>query len=114
MKQKIERALIVKNEWLDKIFNEGKVWEMRSFKTKITGRIGLIESGTGLIVGETTIIGCFPNPIPKKESLIRYHKVEDLKLLDRWKYAWQLKDSKRYDNPIPYNHPQGAVVWVKI
>jgi len=110
----LERALIVKKAWLDKIFDDGKVWEMRTSKTKITGKIGLIESGTGLIVGEVTLVGCFPNPIPKSKHLIRYHKVEDLSLLDKWKYAWLLKDAKRYKKPIPYEHPKGAVIWVKL
>jgi hypothetical protein len=51
------KALIIKKEWLDKIFDEGKVWEMRTTRTKVTGKIGLIESGTGLIIGEAEIIG---------------------------------------------------------
>lgn len=110
----VDRALIIKKEWLDKIFDEGKVWEMRTSKTKITGRIGLIEQGTGLIVGEVTITGCLPKPIPQSEHLIQYHKVEDLKLLEKWKYAWLLSDAKRHENPIPHKHPKGAVIWVKL
>ena len=52
----MKRALIIKKNWLDKIFDEGKTWEMRSRNTKIRGKIGLIESGTGLIVGEAKIV----------------------------------------------------------
>jgi hypothetical protein len=110
----IKKALIVKKPWLDKIFDEGKVWEMRTTRTKITGKIGLIESGTGLIVGEAELIGCSENPVSKSEDLIKYHKVEDLDLLDKWKWAWILCEAKRYANPIPYEHPQGAVIWVNI
>jgi len=110
----IERALIIQKHWLDQIFDNGKVWEMRSFKTNITGRIGLIESGSGLIIGEATLKGCLSTPVPKINFFKRYHKVEDLSLLDKWKYAWVLEDAKRYKKPIHYNHPQGAVIWVKL
>lgn len=112
--QVITRALIVKKEWLDLIFDGGKVWEMRSTKTKIKGRIALIESGTGLIMGSVTITGCGWYPVAIHTSLIKYHKVTDLDLLKKWKYPWFLKDAKRYPKPIPYNHPKGAVIWVKI
>lgn len=110
----IDRALIVKKEWLDKILDGSKPWELRSTKTNIRGRIALIESGTGLIVGEITLYGCSPTPIPKNKKLIKYHRVENLELLDKWKYAWYLKDAERYEKPIPYVHPQGAVIWVKL
>lgn len=110
----IKRALVVKKEWLDKILDHGKVWEMRTTKTKITGRIGLIQSGTGLIVGEVDLFGCSPNPIIIDEGLIKYHHVNDLELLKKWKYAWYLKNAKRYDKPIPYKHPKGAVIWVNL
>lgn len=111
---KIERALIVKKVHLDKIFDNGKVWEMRTTKTNITGRIGLIESGSGLIVGEAILKGCVEYEIPKTDFFRRFHKVDDLSLLDKWKYAWILEGAKRYEQPIPYNHPKGAVIWVKL
>ncbi len=110
----IEKALIVKKVWLDKIFDEGKIWEMRTTPTKITGTIGLIESGSGLIVGEVNLIGCSHIPIKPNDKYIDLHKVEDIKLLEKWKYPWILSEAKRYDNPIPYKHPQGAVIWVNL
>ncbi len=49
---KPDRALIVRKPWIDLILDEGKDMEMRSRKTKIHGQIGLIEAGSGLIMGE--------------------------------------------------------------
>ena len=111
----MRRALIVKKKWLDKIFDEGKVWEMRTTRTNIRGEIDLIESGSGLIVGKTEIIGCSDIPIVPSRYFIPMHKVEDLELIKKWKWAWILKanSAKRYDKPIPYKHPKGAVIWVK-
>ena len=114
IKMEIQKALIVKKKWLDKIFNEGKIWEMRTTRTKIRGRVGLIESGTGLVVGEVTITGCSENEIPKDNQFIKYHKVEDLALLNKWKWAWILSDATRYEKPKPYKHPKGAVIWVNL
>jgi len=110
----IKRALIVKKVWLDKIFDEGKVWEMRTTKTKVRGKIGLIESGSGMIVGEAHLMYCSDKPIARHPSQLKYHQVEDVELLKKWKYAWGLAFAKRYKEPKPYKHPQGAVIWVNL
>ena len=112
---KIDRALVVKKVWLDKILDNGKIWEMRTTKTYVRGVVGLIEAGTGLIVGTTEIVGC-AKPIETPEnawSTKKLHQVEYIELLKKWKCPWILKDSKRLDKPIPYDHPQGAVIWVR-
>lgn len=111
---KMEKGLIIRKVWLDKILDEGKTWEMRTTKTKVKGKIGLIESGTGLIVGEANLIGCSHIPIMPNDKYFNKHKVKDTELLKKWKYPWILSDAKRYDKPIPYKHKQGAVIWVKL
>lgn len=42
------------------------------------------------------------------------HQVIDHDLLDKWKYLWVQEKVKRYDEPIPYDHPKGVVIWVKL
>lgn len=111
----MKRALIVRKPWIDKILSGEKTWEMRSKPTNIRGRIGLIEQGTGLIVGECELVR-------SGESINNFnhgygqhlHKINDLSLLEKWHYPWVLSDVKKYEKPIPYTHPKGAVVWVKI
>lgn len=34
--------------------------------------------------------------------------------MDKWCWAWVLENAIRYDTPIPYEHPQGAVIWVSL
>ena len=111
----MERALIIQKQYLDLIFNNGKIWEMRSTKTNVRGRIGLIESGSGLIVGEAILTGC-GKPLNEFTALItaEYHQVVDFSLLKKWKYPWSIDEVKKYDEPIPYKHPKGAVIWVKL
>ena len=69
--------------------------DARSTATKIRGRIGLIEAGTGNIVGEANLI-------------------TSAKSLTKPIHIWFMDNVIRYDKPIPYKHPRGAVIWVKL
>ena len=112
----MNRALIIRQPWLDMILSGEKIWEMRSKPTKITGRIGLIEQGTGFIVGEVNLDRCgleLTNFMTAEATKI-FHNVDDLRLLKRWRYPWVLSKPERYKNPVPYIHPKGAVTWVRI
>lgn len=44
-------ALIIKKQFLDKIFSGKKTWELRGSRTHKRGRIALIESGSGPCYG---------------------------------------------------------------
>jgi hypothetical protein len=114
----INRALIIKKEHLDNIFDNGKIWEMRTTMTKIRGEIGLIESGSGLIVGTCRIFDCVDlSSYPADELQVygnQFHRVKDARALEKWNKAWIIIDAKRFDTPRPYKHPQGAVIWVKL
>jgi len=114
-KKSISRALIVKKEYLDLILEHGKVWEMRTSKTKLRGRVGLIEAGSGLIVGEITIVDSLDKMTWLNLALNYHrHKVHTSLLLEKWEYPWVLEDPHRYEVPKPYTHPPGAVIWVRL
>jgi hypothetical protein len=53
-----------------------------------------------------------------KEQLLKNKVKHKVKSIDAISYknifAWIIKDSKRYSNPIPYKHPNGAIIWVKV
>lgn len=79
----MERALIVRQPWIEKILSGEKTWEMRSKRTLVRGRIGLIEQGTGLIVGECDLIHS-GMPLDKldAECFHCFHRVDDLSLIE--------------------------------
>jgi len=112
----MERALIVREPWVNQILDGFKIWELRSKPTKVRGTIGIIEQGTGLIVGQVDLIDSL-KPF-KDEEQMRYthslHCVDDIELVKKWRYTWKLENAKRYEKPIPYKHPKGAVTWVRI
>lgn len=112
------KCLIIKKEHLDRILDGSKTWEMRSRMTKVRGKIGLIESRSGLIVGECEIYGCvdmscFSSKV-LRDRFFGWHRCYDTSALEKWNKAWIVENAKRYDEPIPYKHPQGAVIWVNV
>lgn len=109
-------CLIIKKENLNQIFDNHKIWEIRGAFTKKRGKIGLIESGSGKVMGTCNLVECY-GPLDKKELLKnkQKHKVFDVNSISYKKiYAWVIKDPKRYLHPKSYKHPQGAIIWVKL
>lgn len=111
----ITRGLIIDEPWIEKILNGSKTWEMRSTKTSIRGPIALIKKGSGTIVGIANLhncVTCDPEKLPMGGA---YHGIPSNMsyVFEKWHIAWQLKDVERVD-PIPYEHKQGAVIWVKL
>jgi len=94
-----------------------KTWEIRGGNINIREKIGLIESGTGFVVGECEVVDSFEI---KKESWLctfRRHQIckkDFMEMEYDIPHAWVLRNAKRYDKPIPYKHPQGAVIWVRL
>lgn len=109
------KALIIKSPWLKLILDGQKTWEIRSRRTNVRGKIALIQSGTGLVYGEAVLTDCIELTRDMLESNYDRHRISDLSIVTyNHPCAWVLSDAKKYDKPIPYNHPQGAVVWVNI
>ncbi|MFV7772442.1 hypothetical protein [Shewanella marisflavi] len=108
------KGLIIRREWLNKIFRQGKSWEMRATDTKHRGETALIEAGTGLIVGQCHITATHKLGQDEARASLQHHQVDDLSLLNKWCWAWHLENIQQYANPISYQHPQGAVIWVNL
>lgn len=112
----ITKALIVAQPWVGYMFEGIKTWEMRSSDAKHRGWFGIIEKGTGLIVGIAHLDGTILKLT--KEELIENrdkHQVdyESEPDLLKWNNAWVLSGIQRV-NPVKYKHKQGAVIWVKL
>lgn len=110
-------ALIIREPWISLILTGEKVWEIRSRATRIRGRIGLIASGSGQVVGTIDLTDCLalhPSDLVQTTPL---HCITDLShppLPYPHPYAWVLANPHRFLVPKPYRHAQGAVVWVKL
>jgi hypothetical protein len=125
---KFQKGLLIRQPWIDLILNGEKTWEIRSSKTKIRGTIGLIQSATGLITGQVDLVGC--TDVLSAKDLNKNRKLHQIQeqFSDSYQddeymfnmpyggraYAWIFLNAQRLKKPIPYTHPQGAVIWVNL
>lgn len=114
----MDRGLIIKEKWANLILAGEKTIEIRGTKATIRGEIGVIISGTGALQGEVTLVDSLQMDRAYYERNRDRHKVglswEELLKIYKQPCAWVLTGAKRYDEPIPYKHKQGCVVWVKL
>jgi len=112
-----DRALIIRKEWLDMIFEGIKPWELRSTHINARGVVGLIEAGSGLVMGTGNVVDSIgPLSSLAWRSNVDKHKVpyHGCEVLDmKWKFAWVLDQVTKFSTPLQYTHPEGAVIWVK-
>jgi hypothetical protein len=109
------KGLIIKSPWIEKILSGKKVWEIRGSNTNIRGTIALIKSGSGMIYGTVVLTKSFPVTQEAFEQGGRNHCIPDT-YENKYKkrYVWELSSPQLFDKPIPYKHPQGAVIWVNL
>lgn len=112
------KVLTIKEPWASLIINEYKTYEFRSWKTKYRGKILIhtslnvekdilkrftdynLDIKPGYIIGEAELVDCilvddeFDNYLVNIDSLI-YGNSSHVQ-----KYAWKLKNIKKYSNPI--------------
>lgn len=113
----LDRALIIQPEPLKKILFRGKMMELRSTRTT-PGRIGLIESGSQLLVAAVDIIECID--LSDFKTFVSYqpmHLVEDERLAAVFeKYAWgyRLGNLDHFPEPLTVPVKRGCVTWVRL
>lgn len=109
------KALIIKKQWLDLILCGEKTWEIRGSNTHTRGKIELIQSGSGLVVGCCEIIDCLELKLLDYKSNTNKHQIKDINNLPYKKtYAWIINKAQKYETLRKYKHPNGAIIWVKL
>lgn len=89
------KCLFVRAPFAGWIVDGVKTIEYRTRPTNIRGRIGIVQSRTGTVIGTAEITGCRWN--------------EELE-----HYEWQLADAVRLAEPLPFPPKNGAVVWIDV
>lgn len=111
-------GLVIKSPWIDRILATPRTWAIRGSRTSTRGTIALIKGRAGQIVGTCRIENCM-GPLTQDElraqAALQQTPVEVLTSSSSAKaFAWILSDVKPFAEPIPYQHPTGSVVWVKL
>jgi hypothetical protein len=114
-KTTITHALIIKEEPLSKILAGTKTWEIRGSATTRRGRIALVQSKSGLVVGTCELVDVVgPLGLDELRSASRRSGFTPDRLPYASTHAWVMRNARRLRTPIPYAHPAGAVIWVKL
>ena len=109
-------GLIIKEPYIDWILSGEKTIELRGFNTNKRGRIALIKSGSGLVVGTVEVTNTFEISNRRQYEQLRLKhcvgaEMKDIKYKSLW--AWELKNPKALENPVKYPYKKGQQVWVK-
>jgi hypothetical protein len=112
------KALLIRTPHIEKILDGKKTWEIRSARTNIREQVGLIRSGSGTIIGVCDVIGCI-GPLTEEQFRKNARKAgmkpsEASLGYDDKTFAWVLANSQYLKAPVPYKHPTGAIIWVKL
>jgi hypothetical protein len=113
------KGLIIDTPAIDKILDGRKSWEMRSRSTSIRGLIALIRKGSGSAVGVAELTDSLgPFNFDQMRSHQSQHQIDDSRLADprvaKWNHAWVLRNVRKLPEPVRYDHPSGAVIWVHL
>jgi len=134
-------ALFIQKQWCDKIFNEEKTWELRSFPlpAKKKGEVVAIAcSKANLLLGEVRLKGFLKvgsksgggwEPASNSNKHVKNFFLDAKnarkvgfdrdgvpKVINDYKqiFAWILRDVKKYDTPKAWTPTRGAVTFCKI
>ncbi len=113
------KGLIIRSPWIDMILKGEKTWELRGTSTKIRGKIALIKGGTKTVAGVCELSDV-EGPLSKEDLIgsAGFHGLDEESLDGPppypKTYAWVLRNPVEFSDPVPYDHPQGAVIWVNL
>jgi hypothetical protein len=111
----ITHGLAIRKEPLDKILAETKTWEIRGKATARRGPIALIESKSGHVIGTCAVVDVVgPLTLAELQRNARRTGFQPSELPYATTYAWIVRDARRLPKPVPYRHPSGAVIWVRL
>ncbi|WP_028589438.1 ASCH domain-containing protein [Paenibacillus massiliensis] len=110
------QGLIIKPKWADLILDGFKTWEIRGSRTHKRGTIGIIKSGSGKVYGQVDLVDCLPCPVDVFGANFNKHCIKDTRVAYHYNqaWAWVFANPVKYPEPVPYVHPQGAVIWVNL
>jgi len=109
-----------KSPHVENILAGKKTWDIRGSNTKIRGKIALIKSGSGTVVGTCEVLDVIgPIKFSDLEGNIDKHcvpKDQLTRVFGKYKklYSWVLGNAIELPVPLAYEHPNGAIIWVNL
>jgi hypothetical protein len=115
----LDRLLVVAEPWASLLVDGEKTWELRTTSTKVRGSVGIAAKGTGTIIGAVELVAVHgPFSRPEIAPYEHLHRVPASSTSTyggpKGLYGWEMRDAVRFETSVPYRHPQGAVIWVRL
>ncbi|WP_461866699.1 ASCH domain-containing protein [Thermococcus sp.] len=111
------RGLIVKEPFASWIVEGKKVWEIRKSRTKVRGRILIINKGKAIgSVELIDVLGPFtPEELAQHEDkhMVSYDFLEKYSKGKKL-YAWVFQNPEKFSSPERVKVSKGAQIWVKV
>lgn len=114
------RGLMVRDPYATQILDGKKSWEIRGRATQIRGQIVIIKSGSGNAFGTVNLVRVL-GPLELEDlicapelPLAERREFQEDGLPYKKTYAYVLSKPKWFESPIKYDHPSGAVTWVRL
>jgi hypothetical protein len=98
-------GLVIRSPYIDWILAGSKTWEIRGSSTAKRGRIALIKSGTGTVIGVADLVDVV-GPLTLRELVANARKLglrkpAPVRLFYRRTFAWVLKNARKLKTSIP-------------
>jgi hypothetical protein len=111
-------GLIIRSPWVEMIVEGKKTWEIRGRDTRIRDWIALIRGGSGLIVGTCSLVDVVgPLTLWELQENAQKAGLERSEIYAKpytKTYAWVLNNVSKLIPTRLYEHPAGAVIWVRL
>jgi hypothetical protein len=112
------RALVIHRPWIDMILDGQKTWEIRGSRTSIRETIALAASGDKTVIGVCDLVDCI-GPLTQngyRKNAKKAGKRPSEATLGHYRqtYAWVMAKPRILEQPVPYEHSPGAVIWVRL
>ena len=110
----IEKALVIREPWIDLILSGQKTWEMRGQRPTYRGWLGLIRKGSGRVACIARLVDV-GHALTEDEMIATFekHRIPEAMIrsgeVAKWTTPWKLADIRALRQPIPYSHPNGAI-----
>lgn len=98
--------------------SERLLWEIRGSPTSVRGMIGLVPSGSEMVVGVCDVVDCV-GPLTAEEFCLNAWKAGIRSSAEKFgcyrqTYAWVLEKPRYLNRPVSCRHLPGAVIWLRL
>lgn len=113
-------GLVIREPWIGRILGGQKTWEMRSTACHKRGLVALIRARSGTVVGVADLVDSLaaldtPDAYAAAEPFHAIRPSEQKTAYEGgWRTPWVLANVRPLPAPVPYQHRNGAVKWVRL